>query len=96
KAPIMHHEGHLRFQDIIMKKMYYGKFLKRYSKKHPEEARKQLSPLRPAFSRNWRRLAGDPLHTMGLLLLKITEAGITLLGMSLNSDSTRKKSIARK
>ena len=96
KAPIMHHEGHLRFQDVIIKRMYYGRFLKKYVRKHPEVAKKQLSPLRSAFSRNWRRLAGDPLHTLGLLLLKTTEAGITLLYMSLDGDSPGKRDLPRK
>jgi len=73
KAVVRHHEGKLRLQEAILKKRYYGKTLKQYRLKHPDEARRQLTLIRPAFIKNWRKLIMDPLHTIGMFILKACE-----------------------
>jgi len=73
KAFIRHNEGRLSLREAVLKKRYYGKTLKHYKLKHPDEARWQLALVRPAFTRNWKRLMVNPLHASGMLILKTCE-----------------------
>jgi glycosyltransferase involved in cell wall biosynthesis len=77
---IKHHEGRLSLRKTTMKKYQYGKTLEKYKRKHPTEAKQQLKLIRPAFLRSWRTLARNPIHTMGMLLIKTCEIGATGLG----------------
>lgn len=73
KALIKHNEGRPSLRAAMIKKRAYGKTIAFYRMRNPAEARRQLTPLRPAFARNWRRLARDPLHTFGLFVMKNCE-----------------------
>ena len=42
-------------------------------KKHPEEAKYQLRLIRPAYTKNWRELAKDTAHALGMLFMKTCE-----------------------
>lgn len=83
-AALIHHdEGALRLGDLARKKYYYGRAMADYRRKHPELARRQLSVVRPAFVRHWRRLAADPVPAAGMVAMKGCEyaaggAGIAL------------------
>lgn len=77
---IKHHEGRLTLREALSKKERYGKTIDRYQIKHPEEARQQLSIIRPPFARNWRRLLNDPLSAVGLVILKTCELGAIEFG----------------
>jgi glycosyltransferase involved in cell wall biosynthesis len=77
---IRHNEGRLSLQRAIMRKHHYGRTLERYRNKHPEEARRQLRLIRPAFMRNWRRLKDDPNHALGMLLMKTCELAAGWIG----------------
>jgi glycosyltransferase involved in cell wall biosynthesis len=79
-AFIKHYEGRLSLRATMLKKRYYGKTLERYRKKHPTEARHQLKLIRPAFTRNWRGLVKDPVHALGMLVMKACELGAVGLG----------------
>jgi glycosyltransferase involved in cell wall biosynthesis len=72
-AFVKHHEGRLSLRETTLKKHYYGKKIGPYRKKHPKEAKQQLKLIRPAFIRNWRELAKDPVHAFGLLFMKTCE-----------------------
>lgn len=72
-AEITHLEGKLRLRTTMAKKFYYGRQVGPYLRRHPALARKQLSPLRPAFLRHWRQLARRPLHGAGVVVLKLAE-----------------------
>ncbi|MCW4047207.1 MAG: glycosyltransferase [Candidatus Bathyarchaeota archaeon] len=85
---IKHHEGALSLRKVVQKKHYYGKTLSIYQKNHPEQARRQLKIIRPAFLKNWRKLYSDPVHTFGMLLMKGCEFEATWAG----SLSTKIKS----
>ena len=80
KAFIKHNEGILRLQKMIEKKYQYGKTLGQYAKKHPRELKQQLKIARPAFKKNWRKLARDPQHALGIICLKACELGALELG----------------
>ena len=73
RAFIKHHEGRLSLREDILKKHFYGKTLRSYFAKHQEEANYQLSLIRPAFVKNWKKLAKDPSHTLGMVFMKTCE-----------------------
>jgi glycosyltransferase involved in cell wall biosynthesis len=77
---IRHNEGRLSLQKTMMKKRNYGKTLKIYTKKHPKEAGTQMTLIRPAFIRNWKKLAKDPVHAIGMLVMKVCEFGAASVG----------------
>lgn len=80
-AFIKHNEGRLSLRDTMLKKHHYGKTLRRYRIKHPKEAKQQLKLIRPAFMRNWRELAKDPIHALGMLFMKTCEFVAGWLGL---------------
>lgn len=79
-AFIKHHEGKLRFLDNLKKKYEYGKTLERYKISNPEEAKYQLLSFRLAFIKNWKKLAQDPVHAIGMLFMKTCEFCAFYLG----------------
>jgi glycosyltransferase involved in cell wall biosynthesis len=82
-AFIKHNEGKLSLQKTILKKYRYGKTLRSYRTKNPEEAKQQSMLIRPAFLRNWRALTRDPSLTLGMFLMKACEffaIGVGALG----------------
>jgi glycosyltransferase involved in cell wall biosynthesis len=80
RAFIQHHEGRLNLRESTLTKYHYGKTILSYRAKHPEETKQQLRLIRPAFVRNWRKLAKDPSHAIGLLLMKTCEFWALWLG----------------
>jgi arabinofuranan 3-O-arabinosyltransferase len=95
-ALIKHHEGKLTLWETARKKYRYGKTLAKYKRKHPDKAKQQLRLIRPAFIRNRQKLLKDPLHAVGLIILKAWEAlaiGIGYLkSESLNQDNAHDES----
>jgi len=77
---IKHNEGRLTLWKAIKKKYEYGKTLALYRTKNPVEAKQQFTIFRPAFARNWRNLAKDPAHALGLVLMKTCELCAIELG----------------
>lgn len=80
EAFIKHHEGNLSLWRTMKKKYQYGKTLQKYMKKHPKEAKKQFRVIRPSFLKNWRKLARDPIHALGMIFMKTCESGAAVLG----------------
>ena len=54
--------------EIAKKHYYYGKTLPKFLKKNKERGWKQLSPIRPALIRNWRKFMKHPDVAFGLLV----------------------------
>jgi len=79
RAFIRHHEGRLSLRETMLKKYQYGKTLELYRIKHPKEAKDQLNLIRPAFIKNWKILAKDPIHALGMLFMKTCELGAVAL-----------------
>jgi hypothetical protein len=63
----------------LRKKFYYGRTLIGYARRHPSLARRQL--MRPAFVREWRRLARSPILGLSVIALKSLELGAATAGM---------------
>jgi glycosyltransferase involved in cell wall biosynthesis len=76
---VLHDEGDVRLLPHLRKKFYYGRTLGGYARRHPELARRQL--VRPAFLREWRRLARRPILGVSVIALKFLELGAGAAGM---------------
>lgn len=70
---IKHNQGKLKLVRILKKKYEYGKTFGPYIRKHPEIAKRQLTIFRPAYIRNWRLFLKDPVHSVGVILMKVCE-----------------------
>jgi glycosyltransferase involved in cell wall biosynthesis len=55
-------------QDIARKHYYYGKTLVKFVDKNQDKASSQLSPMRPAFVKSWRKFLNQPDITMGFFI----------------------------
>jgi GT2 family glycosyltransferase len=73
QALIFHDEGRLTLRETMATKYYYGRSTAVYMKKHPQRARQQLTVVRPAFLREWRRLAARPHVAIGMIVMKTLE-----------------------
>ena len=81
RASIDHDEGHLTLGETVRTKYYYGKSAAAYFGRHGAAARRQATPLRPAFLRHWRRLAARPLTAAAMLAMKVAEFGAGATGL---------------
>lgn len=88
---IVHDEGRLSLAADLAKKMYYGRSVGRYARKHPSGAVRRL--MRRAITRGLWRLARNPLHGAGLMILKGLELGAVAVGMLV--DVVRKRPAGR-
>jgi glycosyltransferase involved in cell wall biosynthesis len=80
-AVIDHDEGALQFRELLGRKYYYGKATARYIRNHGGLARRQLTVLRPAFLRHWRRLARHPFTAVAMLVMKGCELSAGAAGL---------------
>ncbi len=87
ESQIKHHEGRLQLKNLMKKKYSYSRVFKHYYKRHSKVAKKQFTPFRTAYFKNWKRLAKDPIHTLGFIILKSAEATAAILGIMLHKES---------
>ena len=82
-AWIVHDEGRLRLLGCLAKKRYYAGSLLAFWRKHGINGlRRANSIARPAFARNWRKLARHPLLAIGIIVLKSLEVAAALVGIA--------------
>lgn len=80
---IYHNEHKLSLLNAARKKFYYASKSLSYLKKNPANIRNIiLFIIRPAYLRNWKLLFSDPLHSLGMLILKSTEFIAGLAGLA--------------
>lgn len=71
---IYHHEGSLSLIKDLKKKLYYSKMSDEYISKNISSVKDILNfILRPAYLRNIDKLLKDPLHAIGLIIMKNLE-----------------------
>ncbi|MFH1367123.1 MAG: glycosyltransferase [Patescibacteria group bacterium] len=79
ESAIIHQEGTVKLLDFLGKKYYYAQHFRRYQKKHPATAIKQMNLVfRRAFFKNGRKLLKNPFLSFGLISLKIMESFVGL------------------
>jgi len=83
KSLIMHNEGKLSLLKDIKKKLYYSQKSDEYLSSRKLSLKDIiLFVLRPAYFRNWKMLLGDPVHLVGMIVMKFLEfliGGIIIL-----------------
>jgi glycosyltransferase involved in cell wall biosynthesis len=94
RALIWHDEGRLRLRETMATKYYYGKSTAAYLRKHPELARQQLTIVRPAFLRHWRRLAARPHLAAGMIVMKALELASGAAGLLVSRAASRRAAAA--
>jgi len=81
-SQIVHDEGHVRLGELLTKKRYYARAALYYLHRHRGTGLAQANLIfRPAFFRNWRRLAAHPILTLGFLSIKTLEVAAGVLGL---------------
>lgn len=76
---IKHHEVR-SFSETMKKHFYYGKHMKIYFKKAKVIGLKRFFIVRPAYIRNWKLFARDPVHGLALIIIKILQYMFALAG----------------
>ncbi|MDO8657104.1 MAG: glycosyltransferase family 2 protein [Candidatus Levybacteria bacterium] len=81
KPLIYHNEYKLTLWEAIKKKFYYASVSGIYLEKNPLSILTLIFfVLRPAYLRNWRLIILDPIHGLGMFILKTAEITAGLLG----------------
>lgn len=82
KSYVLHNEGNLKLFSLLKKKHYYATKSLPYVSRHIKSPKDLLLFLfRPAFFRNWKLLASDPEHALGLFIMKFLEFSVGLFGI---------------
>lgn len=76
---IWHDEGRIVLKQTFKKKRYYGRWMSDYL--HKEEGQGGRRIMRTSLFSQPKRLAADPVHAAGMVLLKGVEASGVALGM---------------
>jgi glycosyltransferase involved in cell wall biosynthesis len=79
-ATIEHDEGEPTLLSLLRKKYFYGKMFGTYLAMNPYEGVRQLNPLRRIFSPMFATLPKDPVHGVGVMMLRALEFGAAGLG----------------
>lgn len=88
---ISHNLGYLNLWKMISKKYYYGKNLGIFAEKNKKSYLKKIPFFRKAYLKNWRLLVRNPILTLGLMFLKISETFFVALGIIKYKLSNLKK-----
>ncbi len=92
KNYVRHYEGKLSLCKQLRKKYLYGKTVDRYFKKYSNRRWmlvKQYSLFRPAYFRNWKKFLRDPIHGLGLIVMKSFEYAVAFMGTITSKLGTR-------
>lgn len=84
RVAVMHYEGNLSLGKQIYKKFRYGKNVLDYFKKHKDRKvllSKQYSLIRPDFISNIDLLVKDPVHAVGMIIMKTVEYSAAFCGL---------------
>ncbi len=78
---IAHHTGKKDLIKNFEKMFNYGRTFAAYIKKNNELSKKQLTPFRPAYAKNWKLFVRHPILTVGFIILKFSEFLGAFLGL---------------
>lgn len=67
-------------REIVTKHYEYGKTIRRYMKKNPEKATKQLSPIRLSYLKHRRDFLKHPTLTIGFIVYQIVRYSASFFG----------------
>lgn len=81
KNYIYHDEGKTEFFGRVKKKYYYSVAFRKYLKRYPDIAIKQLSPFKKAYVKHWTMFVRNPILTIGIIMLRSAEVMSGFLGL---------------
>lgn len=87
KSKIIHHEGKVGLIKSIRKKMYYGVAFNKFKQRYPHSWRRAV--IRTAFLRHWQSFVKDPIHGLGVIIMKLSEGIGLFLGMILAQKKSK-------
>lgn len=75
-APVIvdHDEGRLTLRDVWRKRYYYGLSIPALARRHDAAVARQGRTLLTSYVRHWRDLAADPMHAVGMVVMRSMEA----------------------
>jgi glycosyltransferase involved in cell wall biosynthesis len=80
-------ESHLgaprSLMEVMKKHYYYGTTLPEFLEKNPKKGIKQLSPLRPAYAKNWKLFFKHPVMTAGFLTYQAARYSSAIVGYTI-------------
>jgi glycosyltransferase involved in cell wall biosynthesis len=80
KAKELHLGEPKTLSEIVTKHYYYGKTIRIFLKTNPKRGKKQISPIRPALFRNWRKFLNQPLLALGFIIYQTVRYFSAFLG----------------
>jgi hypothetical protein len=95
---IKHHEV-VPFGRMVRKYYLYAQDVPLYVKRNPKSGIPQFFILRPAFLRNWRLFINDPIHGLGLMIIKLSQyaaGGVGFLTWIIRRGHRKQDSISTK
>jgi glycosyltransferase involved in cell wall biosynthesis len=89
---VFHDEGELNLRRLALKRYMYGKQMYNYLQRYGALGYRQFSPLRAGYIKNRQLLVRDPVHAIGVAIMRTIEytaaaAGI-VIGKALPSNPT--------
>jgi len=87
---IAHHTGKKHLLKNFKKMFDYGRTFEAYIKKNKNLAKKQLTPFRSLYIRNWKLFIRRPILTLGFVILKFSEFLGAFSGLMFNKLKSEK------
>ncbi len=80
KAKELHLGEPKTLSEIVTKHYYYGKNIRNFLKSNRKRGKKQVSPIRPALFKNWRKFFDQPLLALGFFVYQSVRYFSAFLG----------------
>lgn len=96
KEIVLHNEGSLDISKIIRKSFLYGKSIRLYVTTQPKQSTRHFFPLRVGYIKHWRLFVKDPVHTLGVIIIRTLEYFAGFLGLVSGVISTPKIELVRR
>lgn len=78
---VFHDEGELTLKRLALKRYMYGKQMHKYLQRYGALGYRQLSPFRPSYSKNRQIFMRDPVHAIGVVVMRTIEYMAAVAGL---------------
>jgi cellulose synthase/poly-beta-1,6-N-acetylglucosamine synthase-like glycosyltransferase len=79
--PVFHNEGELNLKRLALKRYMFAKQMHRYLQRYGVTAYRQFSPLRAGYIKNRQLFASDPIHAVGVVVMRTVEYTASAVGL---------------
>ena len=81
RETVFHDEGELTLKRLALKRYMYGKQLHKYLQRYGALGYRQLSPFRRSYSKNRQLFMRDPVHAIGVVVMRTIEYMAAVAGL---------------